>query len=62
MSKFIVGEKPLTCDRLIDIARNPGQFALSQERKAAILDARQYVDAVLEGNAPVYGINTGVGS
>lgn len=62
MPKFVVGQHPLTCDSLVAAAQQPTQFSLSKDVQERIKAARTSVDAIVAKGAPVYGVNTGVGS
>lgn len=59
---FTVGEAPLTCARLVTAARHATSFSLAPAVQERIREARKAVDRIAAGDAPVYGINTGVGS
>jgi histidine ammonia-lyase len=52
----------LTLDQLVAIADDGVEVALAADARARVLAARTVVDACAEGEAPVYGINTGFGS
>lgn len=59
---FVVGQTPLNCESLVRASQNPKNFSLSPERRQAVEQAREWVLDILENDAPVYGVNTGVGS
>ncbi len=52
----------LTLDQLIAIAQDFAPVAIAPAALARVRAARAVVDRVAQGDAPVYGINTGVGS
>ena len=62
MTEFVVGAEPLTCVRLMAAVRSATAFRLSDETRDRVSRARVEVEKILAGDAPVYGINTGVGS
>lgn len=62
MTTFLVGEKPLSCTRLMGAVRDKTTFTLSAEARARVKQSRDAVDAILAADVPVYGVNTGVGS
>jgi histidine ammonia-lyase len=52
----------LTLDHLVAIADAGAEVALAPQARERIVAARRVIDARAEGNAPVYGVNTGFGS
>jgi len=58
---YIVGEKPLTIDDVVRIARFKERVSLSPEAVARMNKSRVFVDDILDSEKPVYGINTGFG-
>lgn len=52
----------LTLDQLVAIADDGVEVTLSADARTRVIAARKVVDACAEGDAPVYGINTGFGS
>ena len=55
------GER-LTLDELIQIADGGAEVAIAPAARTRVAEARRVVDRRADGNAPVYGINTGFGS
>lgn len=51
----------LTLEQVMQIAREGEPVRLSDKGRAAILESRACLDAILETGRPVYGINTGFG-
>jgi histidine ammonia-lyase len=52
----------LTLDALIAIADGHAEVAVAPGARAGVERAREVVDALADGDAPVYGINTGFGN
>ncbi|HXE79301.1 MAG TPA: histidine ammonia-lyase [Vicinamibacterales bacterium] len=52
----------LTLEQLAAIADACEPVSLAPDARARVDEARRVVEAVLEGDAPVYGVNTGFGS
>ncbi|MCK5808465.1 histidine ammonia-lyase [bacterium] len=51
----------VTIDDVIAVAHNKSQVALSETTWANIRKCRAFVEEIADGDAPVYGINTGFG-
>jgi histidine ammonia-lyase len=52
----------LTLDQLVAVADDAAPVAIAPEARARVILARAVVDARADGDAPVYGVNTGFGS
>src|SRR5918999_6421631 len=52
----------LTLDQLLSIADERTEVAVAPEARQRVVAARRVVDAKAEGDAAVYGVNTGFGS
>ncbi len=52
----------LTLDQLLSIADERTEVAVAPEARARVVAARRVVDEKVEGDAAVYGVNTGFGS
>jgi histidine ammonia-lyase len=52
----------LTLEQLLQIADSDAEVAIAPAARERVAAARRVVDAKAEGDAPVYGINTGFGS
>ena len=51
---------PLTIEDLLAVARG-ARIELGDDARATIVASRAVIDRMLEGDEPVYGLNTGVG-
>ncbi|MCL2248564.1 MAG: histidine ammonia-lyase [Oscillospiraceae bacterium] len=58
---YIIGEKPLTIDDVVRVARHRERVSLSPLTIERMKKSRVWVDEILESEKPVYGINTGFG-
>ncbi len=61
MEKFIVGNKKLTLEDLINVTRNNYQVEISEEAYEKIDKARSLVDCYVKNKKVSYGITTGFG-
>ena len=59
---IVLDGESLTLDQLVAIADAGAEVALAPQARERIRAARRVVDACAEGDAPVYGVNTGFGS
>ncbi len=57
-----VGTGPLAPAEVVAVARHGAAVTLSEEAEAAIVRAREVVDALAEAPTPAYGISTGFGA
>ncbi len=60
----MLGEEPLTLDRIVEVARRRTSVAIGKTARERIARARAVVDAIVEagdGAPAVYGVNTGFG-
>ncbi|HJR96646.1 MAG TPA: aromatic amino acid ammonia-lyase [Actinomycetota bacterium] len=60
MDVVTITASPLTIEELLAVARG-AEVALGDDARAAIAASRDVVDRMVEGDEPVYGLNTGVG-
>lgn len=51
----------LSLEQFIAVVRGFERVELSEAAKARIQRARDVIDRIVEGDAPVYGVNTGFG-
>ena len=51
----------LTVDQVIQVCRGYEQVELTQDARAAVKKARDYIEAKLESGAIIYGLTTGFG-
>lgn len=58
---IIINGKQLTAEQVIRAARFDEEVEISQEARAAVKKARDYVDKKLEQGAIIYGLTTGFG-
>jgi len=58
---IIINGKNVDLDKFIKVARFKEKVAISDESKALVLKARNFVDEVVKSERIVYGINTGFG-
>lgn len=58
---LIIGEKALTIDDVVRVAREHVRVKLSQAALDRLAKSRVWVDKIVESETPVYGINTGFG-
>jgi len=61
----VLGQTPLTLDRIAAVARRGARVVLSDEARAHMAAARAVIESVLAGGAAapaVYGVNTGFGA
>jgi histidine ammonia-lyase len=61
-SDCILGDAPLTIERIDDLSRAPRQLILSADARRAIDKGRAIVERILTEGTPIYGITTGIGS
>jgi len=59
---ILIDGRSLTLDQLVAIADDGARVGLSPEARARVAASRAVVDRMADGDAPVYGINTGFGS
>ena len=62
MRKVIVNGAALTIEDVVDVARGEATAELSDSTAAAMEPSRAVVAAAIQGDAPVYGVNTGFGA
>ena len=62
MRKVIVNGDALTVEDVVDVARGEATAELSGSTAAAMEPSRSVVAAAIQGDAPVYGVNTGFGA
>ncbi len=55
-----IGKQPMTIEELLDVAAG-SPVRLDEVARETIRASRAVVDKMLEGDAPVYGLNTGLG-
>ena len=60
MHSVTIGEQPMTIEELLDVAAG-SSVGLDESARDTIRASRAVVDQMLEGDVPVYGLNTGVG-
>jgi len=60
MTVVTITDAPLTIEELLAVARG-ARIELGDDARAAIAASRAVIDRMLEGDRPVYGLNTGVG-
>jgi histidine ammonia-lyase len=58
---IIIDGKSLTIEEIVLVARHRARVQLAERAKKAIEESRQWVEAIICGCDPVYGINTGFG-
>ncbi len=51
----------LSLDELIDVVRNQTPVALADSARERVANCRAYIESILEGDRPVYGVTTGFG-
>lgn len=61
MDKVIITGNQLSIEDVVRVARFGAQVELSSAARAAINQARNWVESILVDDEPVYGINTGFG-
>ena len=54
--------RSLTLDQLIAVADDAAPVGLAPDARSRVSASRAVVDRMADGDAPVYGINTGFGS
>src|SRR6202021_1269398 len=62
MRNVIVNGDALTIEDVVDVARGAATAELSGSVAAVMEPSRAVVAAAIEGDAPVYGVNTGFGA
>ena len=60
MRTVTIGTQPMTIEELLDVAAG-SPMRLDESARETIKASRAVVDRMLEGDVPVYGLNTGVG-
>lgn len=60
--RVILGESPLCLPDIVAVARWGARVAIAPQALVAMQASLQTVEAILQKNRPVYGINTGFGS
>lgn len=58
---IILDGKSLNLETFIQVARFKEEVSISEESKKLVIEARKFVEEVVEKEQPVYGINTGFG-
>jgi histidine ammonia-lyase len=58
----IIGDEPLTIERIGELARAPCRLSLSAGARQAIAKGRAIVEKTLSEGTPIYGTTTGIGS
>jgi histidine ammonia-lyase len=61
-SDCILGDAPLTIERIDDLSRAPRRLILSADARRAIDKGRAIVERILTEGTPIYGTTTGIGS
>ena len=61
MEKFIIGNKKITLEDLINVTRNGYQVEISEEAYKKVDEARALVDRYVKEKKVSYGITTGFG-
>jgi histidine ammonia-lyase len=61
-SDQIIGDAPLTIERIAELARAPSRLRLSAAARRAIAQGRAIVEKTLKAGTPIYGTTTGIGS
>lgn len=59
---YVIGESQLTIADVVRASRGPVHLALTSEARARMAAARAVVDDHIGRDAPVYGLNTGLGA
>lgn len=62
MKPLVVGPDPLAAEEVVAVARRMAPARLDGGAGAAIEASRAIVERHIEGDAPVYGLNTGIGA
>ena len=62
MRTVIVNGDALTIEDVVDVARGEATAELAASAAAAMEPSRSVVAAAIQGDAPVYGVNTGFGA
>lgn len=57
-----LGERRLGLEDVVAVAREGAEVSLAASARAAMKRSRDWVQAVLHGDRPIYGVNTGFGS
>jgi histidine ammonia-lyase len=60
--KILLDGDTLTLEAIADVAHRRAEVELSKEARIRVERSRAVVERVADGNAPVYGINTGFGT
>ena len=58
---IILDGKSLNLETFIQVARFKEEVSISEDSKKLVIEARKFVEEVVEKEQPVYGINTGFG-
>ena len=58
---IIIDGKSLTVEDVIKVCRHGEEVVISEEAKAAVQKARDYVEKKLDDGAVIYGLTTGFG-
>src|SRR5262245_46574747 len=61
-ARVLIDGDTLKLEEILQVARGGTQVGLAPDALARVRRARQLVEKVAEGDAPVYGLNTGFGT
>lgn len=61
LSPLTIDGHSLTLPQVVEVAREGRPVALGDAARARVAESLAWVEAILAGNAPIYGINTGFG-
>jgi len=61
-AEYVIGDEPLTIERIEELSRAPRRLAVSAAARRAIAKGRAIVEKAVKDGAPIYGTTTGIGS